>query len=215
MLNAETTKEIQNTLVQIFPSNLILLGGSYADQKAVNDSDLDVFLICDWSFFFNRKKYQPVVADLKKKYPELQLMLVPKTFFKYGWYKVAGYDINGTKHASKITQKIVFRNAVKLAYFYLLKSIGSNRKDYWKKQSDKQAAIAKENSVGESAERLMSFSLPNYLIYNLKFISKGNFQFLFSNPDKKIISLLKEKVKQNSNVGLDEIEKIVFPVIIW
>lgn len=215
MLNAEMVKEIHHHIAKIFPNNLVLLGGSYAEQKAGSESDLDIFLICNWSFFFNRKKYQPLLVDLKKKSPELRIMLVPKMFFKYGWYKVSGYDIDGTKHAGKLNKKIVFRNAVKLAYFYLLKSIDSHRKDYWKKQSDKQAAIAKENSAGESTEKLMSFSFSNYFIYNLKFIPKGDFQFLFCNPDKKIINLLKEKVKENSNAGLSTIEKIVFPVIIW
>ncbi len=215
MLNAETVKEIHASLSKIFPNNLVLIGGSYADQKAVADSDLDIFLLCSWNFFFNRKKYQPLVKDLKSKFPQLQIMLVPNLFFKYGWYKVSGTDISGQRYSSPLNKKIVFRNAVKLAYFYLLKSIDSHRKDYWKKQSDKQASIAKENSAGESTEKLMSFSLSNYFIYNLKFIPKGDFQFLFSNPDKKIINLLKEKVKQNSNAGLSAIEKIVFPVIIW
>lgn len=215
MLNAEMVKEIHANLSKIFPNNLVLLGGSYADQKAVSDSDLDIFLICSWVFFFNRKKYQPLVKDLKTKFPQLQIMLVPNLFFKYGWYKVSGTDINGKKFSSPLNKKIVFRNAVKLAYFYLLKSIDSHRKDYWKKQSDKQASIAKEAATGETTENLMSFSVSNYLIYNLKFIPKGDFQFLFCNPDKKIINLLKEKVKQNSNIGLSAIEKIVFPVIIW
>lgn len=215
MLNVEMVKEIHTTLTKLFPNNLILLGGSYADQKATADSDLDIFLICNWSFFLNRQKYQPLVKDLKSKFPELRIMLVPKIFFKYGWYKVSGTDITGKKYSSPLNKKIVFRNAVKLAYFYLLKSIDSHRKDYWKKQSDKQASIAKETSAGETTEKLMSFSFSNYLIYNLKFIPKGDFQFLFCNPDKKIINLLKEKVKQNSNLGLSAIEKIVFPVIIW
>ncbi len=156
-----------------------------------------------------------MVKDLKNKYPQLRIMLVPKIFFKYGWYKVSGLDISGKKYSSPLNKKVIFRNAVKLAYFYLLKSIDSHRKDYWKKQSDKQAAIAKEVSVGKMVEDLMSFSLLNYLIYNLKFIPKGDFQFLFCNPDKKIINLLKEKVKENNNSGISAIEKIVFPVIIW
>lgn len=215
MLNAETIKEIHASLAKIFPKNLVLLGGSYADQRATDDSDLDIFLICSWYFLFNRKKYQPLVKDLKNKYSQLRIMLVPKIFFKYGWYKVSGVEISGKKYSSSLNQKVIFRNAVKLAYFYLLKSIDSHRKDYWKKQSDKQAAIAKDISAGASVEKLMSFSLSNYLIYNLKFILKGDFQFLVCNPDKKIINLLKEKVKQNSNAGLSAIEKIVFPVIIW
>lgn len=215
MLNAETVKSIHATLAKIFPQNLVLLGGSYADQRATDDSDLDIFLICSWYFLFNRKKYQPLVKDLKNKYPQLRIMLVPKIFFKYGLYRVSGNDIGGKRYASPLNKKIIFRNAVKLAYFYLLKSIDSHRQDYWKKQSDKQASIAKEVSVGASTEKLMSFSFSNYLIYNLKFIPKGDFQFLFCNPDKKIINLLKEKVKQSNNSGIFAIEKIVFPVIIW
>lgn len=215
MLSAEKVTEIHSTLTKIFPSNLILLGGSYAQGNATEDSDLDIFLICDWSFFFSRKKYQPLTKDLKNKFPQLKIMLVPKIFFKYGWYKVSGTDISGKKYSSPLNKKIIFRNAVKLAYFYLLKSARSDRGDYWKKQSDKQAAIAKENSAGESVQKLMSFSVSNYLIYNFKFIAKGDFRFLFSNPDKKIVDMLKSRLKDKDISDLAEIEKIVFPVIIW
>ncbi|MBI5221254.1 MAG: hypothetical protein HY979_00410 [Candidatus Magasanikbacteria bacterium] len=215
MLSNGEVKIIHQQLSQIFCDNLVLLGGSYMENTASVDSDLDIFLVCGWIFFLNRKKYQLLVTDLKNKYPQLQIMLVPKIFFKYGWYKVVGEDINGKKYSSPTNKKIIFRNAVKLAYFYLLKSITSNKKDYWKKQSDKQAAIAKEISAGEDKNELMSFSLSNYLIYNFKFIFRGNPQFLFSNPDKKIISKLKKMVEQNNVGNLAAMEKIVFPVIIW
>ena len=83
MLNTETIKTIHERLAALFPKNLILLGGSYATGNATEESDVDIFLICNGLFFLQRKKYQPLVVDLKKQYPQLQIMLVPKIFFKY------------------------------------------------------------------------------------------------------------------------------------
>ena len=215
MLTAETIKKIHERLAELFPKNLILLGGSYTTGTATEDSDLDIFLICDWMFFLNRKKYQPLVADLKKQYPILEIMLVPKMFFKHGWYNVTGKDVAGKEYTSYQNKKIFFRNAAKLAYFYLLKSALGQNKDYWKKQSDKQTKVAKNMLGDETAEKFLKFSWANYLIYNLKFIPKGNFQFMFCNPDKKIINDLKQMVSKNDTSRFKKMEEIVFPVIMW
>jgi len=215
MLSSSEVQKIHQELSRIYRDNLVLLGGSYANNTAGEDSDLDIFLICNLKFFLNRKKFKALSQNLKKQYPKLQIMLVPKIFFKYGWYKVQGRDINGREFSSPINKKIIFRNACKLAYFYLLKSSAGDKKEYWKKQSDKQAALAKETQSGEKIEKLMSFSLVNYLIYNLKFIPIGNFEFLFCNPDKKIINLLKKSAKENDLSKLAYFERVVFPVIIW
>lgn len=215
MLSSSEVQKIHQELSRLYRDNLVLLGGSYMNGGANEDSDLDIFLICGLNFFLNRKKLKILSQDLKTQYPKLQIMLVPKIFFKHGWYKVQGRDINGQEFSSPINKKIVFRNACKLAYFYLLKSSAGDKKEYWKKQSDKQAALAKEMSVEEQAEKLMSFSFVNYLIYNFKFIPAGKFEFLFCNPDKKIISLLKKAVKENDSSKLAYFQRVVFPVIIW
>ena len=215
MLNTETIKTIHERLAALFPKNLILLGGSYATGNATEESDVDIFLICNGLFFLQRKKYQPLVVDLKKQYPQLQIMLVPKIFFKYGWYNVSGRDIKGKEYTSPKNKKVIFRNAVKLAYFYLLKSALGINKEYWKKQSDKQAQIAKSILAGETPEQYLTFSWINYFIYNLKFIPKGNFQFLFCNPDKTILKKLKKMVAENDTSQFYKMEKIVFPVIMW
>lgn len=215
MLSSSEVQKIHQELSRLYRDNLVLLGGSYLNATMNEDSDLDIFLICGLNFFLNRKKFKTLSQDLKTQYPKLQIMLVPKIFFKYGWYKVQGRDINGQEFSSPINKKIIFRNACKLAYFYLLKSCAGDKKEYWKKQSNKQAALAKEMSAEEQAEKLISFSFANYLIYNLKFIPTGNFEFLFCNPDKKIINLLKKAVKEKDLNKLTYFERIVFPVIIW
>lgn len=215
MLSSSEVQKIHQELSRLYRDNLVLLGGSYANNTADEDSDLDIFIICGLKFFLNRKKLQVLSQNLTKQYPKLQIMLVPKIFFKYGWYKVQGRDVSGQEFSSPINKKIIFRNACKLAYFYLLKSSAGDKKEYWKKQSNKQAALAKEAQAGEKAEKLIAFSLVNYLIYNFKFIPTGSFEFLFCNPDKKIINLLKKAVKENNLSKLAYFERVVFPVIIW
>ncbi|MSU75659.1 MAG: hypothetical protein EXS55_04050 [Candidatus Magasanikbacteria bacterium] len=61
-----------------------------------------------------------------------------------------------------------------------------------------------------------TFSWPNYLLYNVKFLLRGNPLFLFKNPDKMIIERLKEGFdKKEDPVSLyREIKEIIFPVII-
>lgn len=62
----------------------------------------------------------------------------------------------------------------------------------------------------------LNFSPINYLIYNAKFVIKGEFKFVFKNPDKYIISELRRGLKKNENLGilLERIKKIIFPTII-
>ncbi len=62
-----------------------------------------------------------------------------------------------------------------------------------------------------AGRRYFNFSLANYLIYNVKFILRGDFQFLPRNPDKYVI---KRMMTADSINILQEIKKIVFPVII-
>ncbi len=62
-----------------------------------------------------------------------------------------------------------------------------------------------------------TFSWSNYLIYNIKFLSRGNPLFLFKNPDKMIVHRIVAGIQQNNNPQefLKEIKQIVFPVIIF
>jgi hypothetical protein len=61
-----------------------------------------------------------------------------------------------------------------------------------------------------------TFSFSNYLLYNVRFLLRGNPLFLLKNPDKMIIKQLKESFdKQEDPVKLyNEIKEIIFPVII-
>ncbi len=61
-----------------------------------------------------------------------------------------------------------------------------------------------------------TFSFSNYLLYNTRFLLRGNPLFLFQNPDKMIIKRLKrgfDKREDPANL-CREIKEIIFPVII-
>jgi len=62
----------------------------------------------------------------------------------------------------------------------------------------------------------LRFSPANYLIYNIKFGLRGDFRFLFKNPDRYIVAYLRRALKNGKNLDIiyPDIKKIVFPVII-
>ena len=49
------------------------------------------------------------------------------------------------------------------------------------------------------SNQYLKFSLINYLFYNLRFILKSNFEFIFSNPDKKIINGMLAELENGKN----------------
>jgi hypothetical protein len=215
MLNRLALTAIHRQIAELFSPHLVLLGGSYFKNTASADSDLDFYLIVNWLFLFFRKKYQFRLWEVKKNFPQLRVMLVPKIFFKCGWYYIEGQSLSGELIKSKIDKKSIFRTATKLKLFYKLKSL-LNNKYYWQKKYWQQQEIIKR-MVGEKKnnENFLHFSLVNYLIYNFKFLPQGDFTFLFCNPDAKIIRQLKLAIANEDTGAIEYFERIVFPVIIW
>ncbi len=265
MYPADTIKKIHRELSTLFASHKVLLGGSYLYGHATDQSDLDFYIITTfpWSIFWHHQHYATLVNNLKTELntPNLKILIVPKLFFRLGWYYIYGQDIDGKIYCSKVNKKIIFRTTIKLAYFhYLGFLVKTNKAERWcalrKTAQQLAAAIViysdaplvqpifsttnlikqltalgnKEylvlikilstsdqtpteleqnewsrgvrtllNQVFEQGKTWLSFYFPNYLIYNLRFIPKGNFQFLFTNPDRRIITELSSGVKSNEN----------------
>lgn len=68
----------------------------------------------------------------------------------------------------------------------------------------------------EQFGRFFCFSWSNYILYNAKFLLRGNPLFLFANPDKMILKIVSDGFKKSSNFSelYSRIRKIVFPVVI-
>lgn len=254
---------IHRELATIYNRGKILFGGSYLYGEAIESSDLDFYLICNFCDFFYYKKRSELISALKLRHPEIKVMLVTKLFFKFGWYYVYGRNLDGKIEISRISKKIVFRNCLKLACFHYLSALlsdNSTEKGTLFRKSATQTSVAlivgslpgispvsqpifsrefidkclsdmndlsadifsgSEALLSEaicdlfsSKSDLLSFSLANYLIYNIKFILRGNFTFLTKNPDKYILSRMISALKKRENLmNLHaQMKEIIFPV---
>ncbi len=72
------------------------------------------------------------------------------------------------------------------------------------------------SGVLDSAGSLLSFLPINYLIYNSKFLFQGNKEFLFCNPDKKLLNKIVNGIKTSINLEElhREMKETIFPVFI-
>ena len=68
----------------------------------------------------------------------------------------------------------------------------------------------------EQFGRFFCFSWSNYILYNAKFLLRGNPLFLLANPDKMILKIASDGFKKSNNFSelYSRIRKIVFPVVI-
>jgi hypothetical protein len=81
------------------------------------------------------------------------------------------------------------------------------------KNSEKLLAII--DKIRDSNKNSLNFYLPNYLIYNIHFIKKGDFSFVFSNPDKAVVEKISSGVRNDNLRELfDEMKKIILPIYI-
>jgi len=242
MLTADTLNGLRDEIQKLTAGNsLVLLGGSYFVGNATQKSDVDFFVIVSCLSFFDIWRKKEKIIKIKNKYSNqviVNIAVIPKLFYKLGWFYIYGIDQKGKKYISKFNRDLILRNAFKLSAFYGLKFLSSGD-DNWKRKAGKQLAIIKmlsENkdlqilervdSVDWSPEELLRqlpvgffdcFSLSNYLIYNLWFLSKLNFNFLFCNPDKKVWKELLNffKMGDRAKEKLLWLEKHVFPVVIF
>jgi len=238
MLVAETLTGLQRELKTIVGNSLVLLGGSYFHGGAVEKSDIDFFVIVSWWNYFKIWQRRKVIKKWKGKNTaetKINVMIVPRFFYRHGWYCVSGRGLGGKKYYSKLCPDLVLNNAFKLSAFYGLKFLNGRGID-WARKAGKQLAIVssvkkdrkeilaavepvewnKERLLKYAEDKVWDFSWVNYFIYNLKFLPKFDFTFLFCNPDKKVWSRLKENLERK-RVGDEEmvwLEKYVFPVII-
>lgn len=237
MLVAETLTGLQRELKKIVGNSLVLLGGSYFHGGAKEVSDVDFFVIVSWFNYFKVWQRRKVIKKWEGSSTEVKInvMIVPRFFYNRGWYYISGRGLGGKKYCSKIRHDLVLGNALKLSAFYGLKFLNGMGED-WLRKAGKQLAIARlikdsqkdALTVVESTEWkkdellklaegcVWNFSWANYFIYNLKFLPKLDFSFLFCNPNKKVWLRLKKSLEQGSveSEEMKWLEKYVFPVII-
>jgi len=238
MLAAESVTGLQRELKMMVGNSLVLLGGSYFSGGAVETSDIDFFVIDNWLGCYRLWKKRKVIKKWEGVNTKIKInvMIVPRFFYNRGWFCISGRGLGGKRYFSKFRKDLVLRNAFKLSAFYGLKFLKSNDENWWRK-AGKQLAIVDLANKGKtnfsdeivstdwSVERLFDiidesvvnrFCWANYLIYNLKFLPKLDFSFLFCNPDKKVwqelSGVLKNKEIDKERLGW--IEKYVFPAII-
>lgn len=108
-------------------NNPALLGGSYLYGEARAHSDVDFYVVCSWKVFFGFRRYDGNLAGIRKTIAPLKMtvMLIPKWFFKRGWYYIYGQDVKGRVHESKFNRQVVFRTALKFAYYHYAKSLAA------------------------------------------------------------------------------------------
>ncbi len=124
MFTEPVVVQLHQQIQKIFGHTPVLLGGSYVYGEATQYSDIDFYVLCSWVTFFQRKKYARQLAAVRALFPAapISVMLVPRSFFKRGWYYIYGHDVSGQSHVSALNAAIIFRNSLKFGYYYLLKS---------------------------------------------------------------------------------------------
>lgn len=273
MFDAETIAIIHREVGDVYRRALVLLGGTYLFGGAGAGSDLDFYVLGGWRDFWRYRRRKELAAGIKQKWPAVKIALIPKIFFRRGWYYIYGRDLNGKIHVSPINRKIIFRTTIKLDYLDWLKSLlaaDAEARRAAVAKCARRAAVAlmllnndfpsgqplmapetvrgyllNRNDIasvnlralmdgGIGAERAgktlldileeitargkkwWRFSIVNYLIYNLKFLSRGNGRFIFSNPDKKILGFLRRVIEdgREREKFYQEAKEIVFPIIV-
>lgn len=125
MVSWQAVKEIQRALQAIFSDSIVLFGGSYWTGEAGASSDLDFYILRPFFSFFAYRRSLAAVAELKKRLGGISIncLVMPRFFYERGWYFVAGETEDGRVVQSPLNAKIIFRTAIKLAYWNYLLSL--------------------------------------------------------------------------------------------
>jgi hypothetical protein len=140
MYSRELVTQIQRELSSAAPGALVLFGGSYWYGEPTADSDLDFYCVAPfWRLLNLKQRLQKVV----NRYPQalVHVVLLPRFYFKRGWYYAAGLDNHGQVHQSGVSRSLIIRNALKLSYFYYLRWIANGQILDWSK-ANKQLRVA-------------------------------------------------------------------------
>lgn len=147
MYNNADIAAIHQHIKKSYNHGLVLLGGSYGYGEETADSDVDFYLIAPlgWILYYRFTKSKKIAH---KKYPGVNLILIPQSFYRRGWYYVYGKDDRGRIHCTPINRLIIFRNSLKLAYFNYLKFLLAD-------QSQKPYLLTKAIKCGITARAML------------------------------------------------------------
>lgn len=245
---SEFIARVHRELQTLASGTTVLLGGSYWLGEPEKESDIDFYILCGWKDFLGYKKFKLGIEEIKIHHSNANIncLFVPLLFFNRGWFYGAGKTISGETKQSPVNRKIIFRSAIKLAYYHVLQATVKPNNNAFKK-AKRQLAIAqrmvirnpvsafdlqpgylKIEEYGEASALIQaitaiwqanrawqSFSLINWLTYNIKFLRRGKALFLFTNPDKLIIRKMKNGLIKNAHLAELSIwaGEYVFPVV--
>lgn len=231
MYSRAEIQQIQRAVASAAPAALVLLGGSFSRGDAVAASDIDLYCVAPmWRLLRYRAPFKALLAQ-HNRFP-VQLMLIPKLYYRLGWLHISGYDMRGVLHESPQNASLIIRNSIKLALYYYLMFVATQNPN-WLRKSQVQAARAWQFmgvptrraeaadarlllALVETGKKYFSWSLPNYVIYNLHFLRKGSALFIFKNPDKLVLDRLINALAlppHELRESLESIKKIVLPII--
>ncbi len=212
MYSSEQINTLHQSLQKLFPLTPVILGGSYLYNEAGEDSDVDFYVLCTWRQFFSFFRQKKYLKKQKESMSNLNfsVMFVPKMFFTHGWYFVYGQDINGKMYASKKNNSVIFRQSLKLSYFYYINFVVSDRKPvYLLKKSVKQIFVALSVLYGSNHHPIFSSAKLGVALKNNPFYQslKKVFELTeestnrvseIDGAEKKLLAAL-QFVSQNSN----------------
>lgn len=116
-----TTQNVQQLLqkLQALDSRaLFLVGGSIERGDGGAESDIDIYCVASlWKLIFLRKKICQFLTTVSLP---VNCMLVPKLFFKWGWYYSNGVSTTGERYTSREDANVIIRNCLIFALYHLL-----------------------------------------------------------------------------------------------
>lgn len=175
MLKREFLQQLHAELQSITKKCLVLLGGSYVYGESTRESDVDFFIIVPvWKLF----SFRAEIRAWKSKYPQvaLNIMIVSRPAFKYGWYYVYGRTLEGELFAAPINKRVIIMSALKFAYYHYLKhelaKSEEERTEALKKIAQKIAII---ETVREYKEQATPPLATSYIKRRL--VGKGGFEW--------------------------------------
>lgn len=234
MVVEEKIKQILRGLEALYPRVLILAGGSRWRGDYRPNSDLDIYILGSFFTIYKITKSKQKLIKFKAAWPQftLNIMLVPKFLAKRGWYCVAGESVSGKIFSSCRNRRTILGNALKLSAWYFLKSddiIVPEEKTRWLEKGwrqlnyieDKYSVDDKNNwraiwkKIYFKYTPEIKFSWPNWLIYNIQFVRKGELMWLLKNPDQLVLEKIAKIIGRGGMNSAERrcLEKIVFPAL--
>lgn len=247
MFTSEFVRSTHEELQNLLPGTRVLLGGSYLHSEATDDSDLDFFVIAPiWNLLRLRQALKKYRIDGKNRRIHILLVPRSLSWLGvYSLYgrDVRGKIYKG--YADQRT--MIATSLRLAYYFYLLAREKNDEQLFKKARQQAaitklcvvgvwppftKQAIATQFEAGSNslvdfpqvlaeidrvAQPFLAFNWRVWLLYNIMYIHRNDWLFLFKNPDTLVRSALQKSVTEPETWSLvkDWVVRYVFPVIMY